>query len=321
MLTTLYHIGSQAGKFMSDPTPDPNAIPGQRLILNPLLGETVVQTPGRMNRREGATACPFCADIAAGLWPAGQATWVRPNDFPPLRPPVGECFVLLYAREHDLSFVDLGPEQLAAIVAMWQTVYRDLSARYAGVMTFENAGAAIGQTQSHPHGQTYGISFLPPTIQREMAQIIAVHEERGVCLLCEIVAQESGGPRIVAETPHWLAFVPQWARYPYEVQLAARQHLPNIGALPDDGAATRELATLLHQIIAAYHTVFQAPMPYMLALHQLADPRYHFHIDLLPMGRAPGKLKYAASSESAFGLWLNDAVPEIKAAELRAALG
>jgi UDPglucose--hexose-1-phosphate uridylyltransferase len=40
----------------------------------------------------------------------------------------------------------------------------------------------------------------------------------------------------------------------------------------------------------------------------------------LPVGRAPGKLKFAASSESAFGLWLNDAVPDVKAAELRAAM-
>jgi len=74
------------------------------------------------------------------------------------------------------------------------------------------------------------------------------------------------------------------------------------------------------QLVAAYTTIYQAPMPYMLALHQLANERYHFHIEVLPVGRAPGKLKFAASSESAFGLWLNDAVPEIKAAELRDAI-
>ncbi len=295
-------------------------VPGQRLILNPLLGTNVVQTPGRMNRREGATDCPFCAAIARGEWPEGAATWARPNDFPPLRPPLGECYVLLYAREHDVSFVDLSPTRVAEIVDLWQRVYLDLSARYAGVMTFENAGAAIGQTQHHPHGQTYGVAFLPPTVEREMSEIAAVHDRDGGCLLCQTLATEATGPRVVIDTPHWLGFVPQWARYPYEVHLYSRAHVPNIGALPRDGDATRELADALLRLVRAYNVVYEAPMPYMLALHQLADPRYHFHIELLPVGRAPGKLKFAASSEAAFGLWLNDAVPDAKAAELRAAM-
>jgi UDPglucose--hexose-1-phosphate uridylyltransferase len=90
-----------------------------------------------------------------------------------------------------------------------------------------------------------------------------------------------------------------------------------MGAFALDGAAARELAMFLPQLIRAYDRAFQAPMPYMLALHQLADERYHFHIELMPVGRAPGKLKLAASSEMAWGFWLNDALPEVKAAELR----
>jgi UDPglucose--hexose-1-phosphate uridylyltransferase len=293
---------------------------GQRLIRNPLLGTDVVQTPGRMNRREGATECPFCAAIARGEWPEGATTWARPNDFPPLRPPLGECFVLLYAREHNVSFVDLTAVQVEQIVGLWQQVYRNLSARYACVMTFENAGAAIGQTQSHPHGQTYGTAFLPPTIDHELSEIAAAHERDGSCPLCQTIDAEAAGPRVVIDTPHWLGFVPLWARYPYEVHLYSRTHVPNIGALSQGGDATQELATALLRLIHAYNTVYEAPMPYMLALHQLADPRYHFHIEVLPVGRAPGKLKFAASSESAFGLWLNDAIPDVKAAELRAAM-
>ena len=77
---------------------------------------------------------------------------------------------------------------------------------------------------------------------------------------------------------------------------------------------------MLLRVVRAYDRLFEAPMPYMLALHQLADSRYHFHIELLPVGRAPGKLKLAASSEAAWGFWLNDSLPEVKAAELRAAI-
>lgn len=295
-------------------------IPEHQVVINPLLGQPVVQNPNRMNRHEGVATCPFCADIATGHWPAGQATWARPNDFPPLVPPLGECFVLLYAREHNLSFVELGVERVMQVVDLWQQIYRDLSPRYPCVMTFENAGEAIGQTQHHPHGQTYGVAFLPPTIAQEMAQTVAMHQATGACLFCQILASERGGPRVVIDTPSWLGFVPQWARYPYEVHLYARTHIANMAALPRGGHEARELAESLLAIVRAYNRVVAGPMPYMLVVHQLADARYHLHIELLPVGRAPGKLKFAASSESGFGLWLNDAIPAAKAEELRMAI-
>lgn len=295
--------------------------PGQRIANNLLAGERVVQTPGRMHRREGVADCPFCADIPAGRWPEGQETWARPNDFPSLRPPLGESLVLLYARDHHAAFTQMSAAGVAAVIDLWQRVYLDLSTRYACVMTFENAGTAIGQTQLHPHGQAYGISFLPPMIEREWAHMVAHHTVHGTCLGCEILARERGGPRVALETSAWVGFIPDWARYPYEVHLYPRAHIANIGELPSGGLALEELATALQTIIRAYHLVVQGEMPYMLAVHQLADARYHFHIELLPVGRAPGKIKYAAGAESGFGLWLNDALPEAKAEELRAAIG
>jgi UDPglucose--hexose-1-phosphate uridylyltransferase len=117
----------------------------------------------------------------------------------------------------------------------------------------------------------------------------------------------------------WLAFAPTYARYPYQVHMLPRAHFSSVSGV-DGEVATEELASMLLRVIRAYNRVFEAPMPYMLALHQLADPRYHFHIELLPVGRALGKLKLAASSEAAWGFWLNDSLPEIKAAELRAAI-
>ncbi len=292
----------------------------QQLVENPFLGEPVVRTPSRMNRREGVTDCPFCADIAAGAWPSDRETWVRPNDFPPLQPPLGECFVLLYARAHNLPFAAMSLDQVVAVVDLWREVYLDLSQRYACVMTFENSGTAIGQTQYHPHGQTYGIAFLPPIIERELAHVTQHLTTTGACLFCRTLAEEAAGARVVVDTPHWLGFIPAWARYPYEVQIYARQHISDISTLEPGGAAARELAEILLRIVRGWNTLVEGAMPYFLALHQLADPRYHLHLELLPVGRAPGKLKYAASAETAFGLWLNDALPEVKAQELRDAM-
>ncbi|MGO8948302.1 MAG: galactose-1-phosphate uridylyltransferase [Ktedonobacterales bacterium] len=294
---------------------------GGRLVENPLLGEVVVQTPGRMNRREGTSECPFCADRQMGRWPSGQETWARPNDFPALEPPLGECLVLLYAREHNLSFPELSLEQACAVVDLWQAVYADLSRSYVCVMTFENSGAAIGQTQTHPHGQTYGVSFLPPVISREREHFRAARLATGHCLGCDLTRSELAGPRLVLSTPHWTGFVPEYARYPYEVHLYARDHVGTVSDLPRGGAAAVELAGVLLSLVRAENQVYTAPMPYMLVVHQLAEPDFHLHLELLPVGRSPGKLKYAASVETGFGLWLNDSLPEEKAAELRAAIG
>jgi UDPglucose--hexose-1-phosphate uridylyltransferase len=293
---------------------------GGRLVLNPLMGDVVVQSPGRMNRREGMVDCPFCEDLATGRWPAGSETWVRPNDFPALVPPLGECLVLLYAREHNLSFAELTLEQASEVVDLWQVVYADLSRRYSCVMTFENAGAAIGQTQTHPHGQTYGISFLPPYISRERDHFRAAREMNGRCLGCDLVTAERGSARAVIATAHWSAFVPAFARYPYEVHVYAGAHLSTLADLPRGGEAAHELAYILLQLLWAENHVYTAPMPYMLVIHQVADPDFHLHLELLPVGRSPGKLKYAASVETGFGLWLNDSLPEHKAAELRQAM-
>jgi UDPglucose--hexose-1-phosphate uridylyltransferase len=273
-----------------------------------------------MNRREGGADCPFCEDQRNGRWPEGQETWIRPNDFPSLTPPTGEAYVLLYSRSHDLRFAQMTEEQTLGVITLWQDVYANLSARYPCVMSFETSGASIGQTQAHPHGQTYGVSFLPPTIERESQSMSAYHAEHGRCLGCDILTSEVGGARVIFETPRWVGFVPEWARFPYEVHCYARQHLSNIGQVERGGAAARDLAALLPRLIRAYDSIVQDAMPYMLVLHQFQDERFHFHIELLPVGRAPGKLKYAASSESGFGLWLNDALPEVKATELRDAL-
>ena len=296
--------------------------PEARLVWHPLLREYVAQTPGRMSRREDAADCPFCDDLTSGRVAPGTRAWIRPNDFPALLPPLGECFILVYSADHDRAFSDLRPEEVVPVIGLWQDLYVRLSPRYACVMTWETSGAAIGQTQRHPHGQTYAVSEIPPLLAREMESVAQADEadEAGAgCLFCRILAEEeTHGARVVAAGEHWLAFVPPYARYPYETHIYARTHSSNIGALTRDGAAVWELAALLPRLIQSYHQIFAAPMPYMLAVHQLADARFHLHIELLPVGRAPGKLKLAASSETAWGFWLNDALPEVAAARLRA---
>lgn len=291
------------------------------LVWNPILRQYLVNSPNRMNRREGTTTCPFCADITSGKVGPETQVWLHPNDFPPFQPPIGEAYVVIYNRDHHRSFVQLTVDEVAAVTHLWQALYSDLASRYETVMIFENSGEAIGQTQFHPHGQAYGVSVIPPILGRELETVVEDFEGGRGCPFCRVQAELTGGGQEVASNATWQAFLPPYVRYPYETHLYPRRHVPNLAGMQSD--ELRDLAALLLSLVRGYNALYDgamAPMPYLLGLHQLADERFHLHVEILAIGRAPGKLKYAASSESIWGLWTNDSTPSQKAQELREAI-
>ncbi|HTK10575.1 MAG TPA: hypothetical protein VL485_25610 [Ktedonobacteraceae bacterium] len=291
------------------------------LIWNPILRQYLVNAPHRMSRREGTNSCPFCADIEEGRVGPDTQVWLHPNDFPPLAPPVGEAYVVIYHRDHQRTFTQLSVDEVFAVTKLWRDLYRDLSSRYPAVMTFENSGEAIGQTQYHPHGQTYGVSVLPPILERKLETVLQDDASSLGCPFCRVRTELSGGEHEVATNATWQAFLPPYVRYPYETHLYPQRHAANIALMNDD--ELRDLAEMLLTVIRGHNNLFDgamAPMPYLLGLHQHADERFHFHVEILAIGRAPGKLKFAASSESIWGLWTNDSSPAQKAQELREAI-
>jgi UDPglucose--hexose-1-phosphate uridylyltransferase len=247
--------------------------------------------------------------------------WLHPNDFPPLSPPVGEAYVVIYSRDHDRTFIQLSVEEVNAVTHLWRDLYTDLASRYATVMIFENSGQSIGQTQLHPHGQAYGVSIIPPTLERELETVVQDEAAGRGCPFCRVRAELSESVYEVAANSAWQAFLPPYVRYPYETHLYPRRHVANLSVMTDQ--ELRDFAEILLRVIRGYNALFDgamAPMPYLLGIHQLADNRFHLHVEIQAIGRAPGKLKYAASSEALWGLWTNDSLPSQKAQELREAI-
>ncbi|GAC1350806.1 MAG: galactose-1-phosphate uridylyltransferase [Ktedonobacteraceae bacterium] len=292
--------------------------PKSSLIWNPILRQPLVNAPNRMNRREGVTTCPFCADITEGRVGPETQVWLHPNDFPPFQPPVGEAYVVIYHRDHHRTFPQLTIDEVNAVTRLWRDLYLDLVSRYPAVMIFENSGESIGQTQHHPHGQAFGVSVIPPILERELETVVQDAAAGRGCPFCRVRAELEGEVYEVAANATWQAFLPPYVRYPYETHLYSRRHVANLGEMQDH--ELRDFAQLLLQVVRGYNALFDgamAPMPYLMGIHQLADERFHLHVELLAIGRAPGKLKHAASSESLWGLWTNDSSPAEKAQELR----
>jgi UDPglucose--hexose-1-phosphate uridylyltransferase len=78
----------------------------------------------------------------------------------------------------------------------------------------------------------------------------------------------------------------------------------------------------MKQVLVAFDGLFEISFPYIMAIHQRpTDGKehdyYHFHIEFYPPMRTATKLKYLAGSEAGAGMFINDTLPEEKAAELR----
>jgi UDPglucose--hexose-1-phosphate uridylyltransferase len=258
------------------------------------------------------------------LRPVPPQPAVEATELYTVRPGQGVCEVILYSPHHTSTLADEPVEQIYKLVRVWTDRFEELGALpfVAYVFEFENKGEAIGVTLHHPHGQIYAYPFVPPRVARELEQSRAHERETGRCLLCDIVAEErTDGRRVVAENGSFVAYVPFFASYPYEVHIASSRHLQ---ALTDmEEAERRDLAEILKAVLVAFDRLFDLSFPYMMVLHQRPTDGdnydfYHFHVEFYPPLRTATKLKYLAGSEMGAGMFINDTLAEEKAAELRA---
>ena len=318
---------------------------------NPVLGEWVITATNRQDRTflPPADFCPLCPTKPGGFpteVPASTYDIVTfQNRFPPfqhpapepaitgtelypVRPAGGSAEVVSYTPEHHGTLADQSLDRLHHLVRVWRHRYEHLGAdpdiNY--VFIFENKGTVIGVTLEHPHGQIYGYPFIPVIPARELHNGTAHWQSTGRCLFCDIITAELGdGRRVIAQSDAFVAAVPFYARWPYEVHVWSRRH---VGSLSDfTPRDERELAAMLRVVARAYDRLpgFEAPFPYMMAMHQRPTDgethhSAHFHVEFYPPFRSPGRLKYLATAETGGGNFLNDTLAEEKAPELRAAV-
>lgn len=310
------------------------------LRWNPILGQWVVTATHRQERPHPALRdwCPFCPD--SGLVPKEYDVFIYPNDYPTfsLPPPKqvvfgkdfykveqagGLCDVILYHSNHNLTLAQLSLDHITKIIRLWVKRFRELAEKeeIQYVFIFENKGEVIGVTIHHPHGQIYAFPYIPPIIQKELDLSKAHCEQTMRCLFCEILQHEmQDGQRVVFENDSFFAFVPFFAKFPYEVHILPKRHFENFYTISEKEIVA--LAHMLKTILLKYDGLFNFSFPYMMVLHQSpvdghTYPYFHFHIEFYPPYRAKDKLKYLAGCETGAGTFINDTIPEEKAQELR----
>jgi UDPglucose--hexose-1-phosphate uridylyltransferase len=128
--------------------------------------------------------------------------------------------------------------------------------------------------------------------------------------------------RIVAENEAFVAVVPFWAAWPYEVLVVPRRHTADITelSLPDRTA----LAHMLRTVTVRYDNLHFSPFPYAMAMHQRptgkaagSAEQWHFHIHFLPpMARNATARRFTGAFELLF-MQKRDSTPEETARKLR----
>lgn len=289
---------------------------------NPLSDEWILVSPHRTKRPwQGKTEeptgpapphydpncylCPGNSRAGGARNPSYSGTYVFVNDFSALLPDVspgreddgglfvarserGICKVLCFTPRHDLTLARMQTEEIVPVVEAWIGEYEAIGSQsfINHVQIFENRGEMMGASNPHPHCQIWANENLPAIPAKEERQQLAYQESHGSCLLCDYLQREQDdGERVVVENSSFVALVPFWAVWPFEVMIAPKGHLGSIAEMSAE--ERRGLAEIIHLLGIRYDNLFHTSFPYSMGIHQSPTDgeehsEWHFHLHYFP---------------------------------------
>jgi UDPglucose--hexose-1-phosphate uridylyltransferase len=286
--------------------------------------------------------CPGNARAGGVRNPAYTSTFVFDNDFAALKSGTarerldidgrgllvaqgepGICRVICFSPRHDLTLATMEPEETEPVVHMWMEQFRELGGIdfINHVQIFENRGAMMGASNPHPHCQIWATSSIPVEPSKELAAQRVYLQANRRCLLCDYIGiEQSMKERLLFENEGFIALVPFWAVWPFEVLVCSRRHMGSMNDFTPDDA--RSLSSMLHRVTSTYDRVFGIPFPYSMGFHQAPTDgddhsEWHFHAHFYPpLLRSATIRKFMVGFEM-LGNPQRDITPEIVAARLR----
>ncbi|HEX6065241.1 MAG TPA: UDP-glucose--hexose-1-phosphate uridylyltransferase [Longimicrobiales bacterium] len=322
---------------------------------NALNGEWVLVSPQRMGRpwqgRVESSApdhrgphdpnCPLCPGSrrAAGLPnPPYTGTFAFTNDFPALSPETefaplssglleaatvrGTSRVLCYSPHHHLTLAEMSEPEIASVIELWCSETEALGRQYRWVQVFENKGELMGCSNPHPHGQVWALDVVPTEPAKEDVQQRAYTARNSSRLLIDYLEEElRKKTRVVVENDDWVALVPFWATWPFELLLLPRAPVCRLPDLTEP--QKRALTDALQRLLVRYDNLFETSFPYSMGWHGAPysdDDQSHWQLHAHfypPLLRSATVQKFMVGFEF-FGEAQRDLTPEAAAERLRA---
>ena len=276
--------------------------------IDPHSGTVVHIVADRQNRPNlPSSECPFCV----GGLEAPEPYTVRsfPNRWPALEE--SYCEVVLYSPVHDESLATLSLQNMSELIQLWADRTTALRALPHGehVVIFENCGAEIGATISHPHGQIYAFDHVPERPARHLRSAWQ--------------PEENPGDRLVLEMNGWKVWAEYASVHPVSLRVAPVERIADLPSLND--AQCDALSLVLQRSFSALRHIFDSPPPYMMWWNQSPRtsgdwPAAWLNMEIVSPWRHTGVPRYIAGVEVATGEYFNPVDPADVAARLRQAM-
>ena len=272
--------------------------------LDPHSGARVHIVAARQNRPNfPSSECPFCVGGLESPEPYDVKSFA--NRWPALE--TGACEVVLYSSQHDATFASLGSSGIRNVIDLWaeRTTQLQQQSDVDYVLIFENRGAEVGATISHPHGQIYAFDHVP----RRQHSILQSQWKPDL----------QPADRLVINGDHFVAYAQYAAIHPVSLVVAPHQQVSLLSQLGDELRV--ELASILHKTFVALDQLFDAPLPYMMWITQApVKTQYEnawLNIEIVSPWRAKGVQRYIAAAEVSTEEYFNPVDPADIAQRLR----
>ena len=210
------------------------------------------------------------------------------NGFFKARGETGICKVICFSPNHSLTLPLMEVAAIEEVIGLWQKEYQELGAHpnINHVQIFENKGSLMGCSNPHPHGQIWAQNSIPEEVRKKCDHQLAYYQGKESSLLGDYLKQEMEvRERIIFEDAHFIALVPYWAVWPYEVMIAPKRHLRHIGELNETEKTS--FAATIKAVTTRYDNLFETSFPYSMGIHQAPTDGYthlewHFHMAFYP---------------------------------------
>src|SRR5690606_37677071 len=188
-------------------------------------------------------SCPSNTRSGGKVNPDYKEPFTFENDFPALlpegpevklstgllkaEPETGICKVVCFSPDHSLTLPLMEIEDITKVIQTWKNEYINLGEieNINYVQIIENKGEIMGCSNPHPHGQIWAQNSIPNEVEKKSKNLKDYWVKNNESLIKAYLQQELEiDERIVLKNDHFVALVPYWAIWPYEVMIIPRTH-------------------------------------------------------------------------------------------------
>ncbi len=217
----------------------------------------------------------------------------------------GEHEVVIEGREDNIPFHALGPDGIAQAIAVAVERIKHMHTleHINYVAYFKNEGRDAGASINHPHSQIIATAIVPPSVKELTNTFEQLRAQWGFSPLYKVLDYERGGPRIAAETKHFVALCPYASRFPMELLIVPVRDSETYTSLTDEERL--DLGHLLHRLLGRLASISS---PYNIEWFHSQATSFHWHLRITP------RLSIWAGYELETNIIVNPIPPENAAA-------